>query len=264
MQSTKQNELIGNWITNKEDYALAITYSEKKIGLFDRIEMGDIVDVLANWRLMLGVTSDTTQEELIFITQFIYDEYKYLTLSDLKIAKNWAIMGKIDIGFVTQKTFSSYYIAKCITAYEGEKRRIINDLHNKKERYEMRMAIEKPKEISVEEEAKNFIEHIVVMYNAHKEGREIYDIGDMVYNWLKAIGLMKPTNLEVQDALVYATEKIRQLKYEGYTKFNLDTDAEENRRKKYAREYCVSKLFDKTMLSDLISKINIEYFKNKK
>ena len=98
VQSIKPNELLGNWITNKEHYEISLTYSEKKIGRFNSEEMGDIVDVLAQWRLMLGVTSDTTQEELVFITQFLYDNYKHLTLPDLKMAKNWSIMGRVDVG----------------------------------------------------------------------------------------------------------------------------------------------------------------------
>ena len=267
MQSIKPNELLGNWITNKEDYGIALTYSEKKIGKFNREEMGDIVDVLAQWRLMLGVTSDTTQEELIFITQFLYDNYKHLTLSDLKMAKNWSIMGRVDVGFVSQKTFSSYYISRCLNAYEEEKRRIINELHIKKERYESRMAIENPKKLSPEEEAKSFKDHIVTMYSAYTNGREIYDIGDMVYNWLKFVGLITPNGKEVQDALIYATEKFRQLKHDevnAKTKIKLDQEGEEIRKKKYAREYCIMRLFEKIPLSELVSRITIDYFKNKK
>lgn len=267
MQSVKPNELLGSWITNKEHYEIALTYSEKKIGKFNRDEMGEIVDVLAQWRLMLGVTSDTTQEELIFITQFLYDNYKHFTLSDLKTAKTWSIMGRIEIGFVSQKTFSSYYISRCLNAYEEEKRRIINEINHRKERYESRMAIENPKKLSAEEEAKSFKDHIVTMYSAYTNGREIYDIGDMVYNWLKSVGLITPNGKEVQDAIIFATEKLRQLKYDelnAKTKINLDQEGEEIRKKKYAREYCIMRLFEKTPLSELVGKIRVEYFINKK
>jgi hypothetical protein len=266
MQSTKPNKLIGNWITSREEHEIALTMGEKRIGQFDRKDMEDIVDVLAQWRLMLGVTSDTTQEELIFITQFIYDNYKHLTLSDIKMAKTWAIMGRVDVGFVTQKTFSSYYISRSINAYEDEKRRIINEIDTKRERYEMRMAIEKPTPISPEQRMKSFQEHIVTMYQSYHDGNEPYDIGDLVYNWLKEVKLANPNQNEVNEAMIYANEKLREHNYEKNkhlkTKIAFDENmSEENLKKKFARSFIRNKIFDKYPLSTIISKIMIEQFK---
>lgn len=264
MQLTKQNELIGNWLVNNEDYAIAHTLSDKKIGQFDRVELGEVVDVLAQWRLMLGVTSETTQEELAFITQFIYDEYKHLTMSDLKLAKNWVIKGRVDVGFVTQKTFSAYYITRSLNAYEDEKRRLINEIAHKKERYESRRAMEKPEPISVEDKVESFKEHILIMYRASNEDRAIVDLGDMVYNWLREVKLLQPDSKEVSDAMNYATERLREMKYEENKlnfKIHLDPQSDEIRKKKFAREYVINKLFKRISVSDIISRISIEYFK---
>lgn len=266
VQSTKPNPLIGAWIVNKEDLEVAKTMVEKKIGQFSREEINDIVDVLAQWRLLLGVTSDTTEAELIFITQFIYDNYKHFTLSDMKIAKNWAIMGKIDVGFVTQKTFSSYYIARSLNAYEEEKRKIINQINENRERYLRRKDLDNPIKLTPEENARNFKDHIITIYKIHSQGKEIVDIGDMIYNWMKAVGLMKPDSQEVSDALIYATDKVREFNYENgknQTKLQVDPETDEARKKKYARAYCIGKQFDRMSISAIIEKITIEYFKNK-
>lgn len=264
VQSATPNKLIGNWITSREENEIALTMAEKRIGQFDRRDMEDIVDVLAQWRLMLGVTSDTTQEELIFITQFIYDNYKHLTLSDIKMAKTWSITGRVDVGFVTQKTFSSYYISRSINAYEDEKRRIINEIDNKRERYLVRMEIEKPTLISPEAEMKSFQEHIVTMYQSYHEGNDPYDIGDMVYDWLKKVKLANPNQAEVSEALIYANEKLREHKYEqgkGKTKITLDaSESDEMLKKKFARSYIRNKIFERVPLSSIISKIMIEQF----
>ncbi len=237
---------------------------EKRIGQYDRKDMEDIVDVLAQWRLLLGVTTDTTQEELIFITQFIYDNYKHLTLSDLKMAKTWSITGRVDVGFVTQKTFSSYYISRSINAYEDEKRRIINDIDQKRERYLTRMAIEKPTPISPEDDMKSFQQHIVTMYESYHNGNDPYDIGDIVYDWLKKVKLANPNQAEVNEALIYAAEKLREHKYEqgkGKTKMSLDaTETDEMLKKKFARSYIRNKIFENNPLSTIISKIRIEQF----
>jgi hypothetical protein len=266
VQSTKPNNLLGNWITTKEENQIALTMSEKRIGQFDRVDMEALVDILAQWRLMLGVTSDTTQEELIFITQFIYDNYKHLTLADVKMAKDWTIMGKIDVGFVTQKTFSSYYISRSINAFEEEKRKIINDIDAKKERYEMRKAIENPVKPPPEERMKSFQEHIVTMYQSYHEGNDPYDIGDMVYNWMKEVKIAVPNQTDIHSAMLYATEKMREYKADKLkekTKISIDGDkSDENMKKKFARSYIRNKIFQKYPLSEIVKRINIDYFKN--
>jgi len=263
-QSEKPNKLIGNWIINQQEYQIAQSMTQKKIGKFNREEMGNIVDILAQWRLLLGVTSDATQEELIFITQFLYDNYKHLTLSDLKMAKDWSITSKIDVGFVTQKTFSSYYIARCLNAYEEEKRRIINEINERKDRYEAKKALENPMRISPEEEAKSFKDYLLTLYKSYSEDREFYDLADMVYNWGKSVGLINPTNKEVSDALIYATERLREYKQSEnrlIASKNIDTMDDETRKKKFARVFVITNMFRKHPVSELIQKINIEYFK---
>jgi len=263
-QSAKPNALIGNWVTTAEDNKIALTLSEKRIGQFDRVDMADIVDLMAQWRLMLGVTTDTTQEELIFITQFIYDNYKHLTLSDLNIAKNWSILGRIDVGFVTQKTFSSYYVSRCINAYEEEKRKIINQIAQNKERYETRKAIDNPTPQSAEEKANSFKDHILTMYRASNEDRPIIDLADMVYNWLKAVGFLKLSDLEIKEAMLYATDRLREMNFQDNklnAKNQFDPQTEDMRKKKFAREYVINKVFKKLSVSDIVSKISIDYFK---
>lgn len=263
MQHKKPNNLIGNWIVNTEEYNIASTLSEKKIGEFNREEMGSIVDLMANWRLMLGVTNEVTQEELVFITQFIYDNYKYLCLRDLEYAKNWAIMGKTDVGFVTQKTFSSYYVSRCINAYEQEKRKIINEISHRKDRYEAKKAIETPTQISPEERAKLFKDHLLTLYKSFNEEREYVDVGDMVYNWAKENNLLSLNPREVESAMLYANERLREYKISEKsvsTSLSIPTD-DETRKKKYARIFVLNHMFGKYAISELISKINIDYFK---
>jgi hypothetical protein len=263
VQHKKPNNLIGNWIVNSEEYNIASTLSEKKIGDFNREEMGSIVDLMANWRLMLGVTNEVTQEELVFITQFIYDNYKYLCLRDLEYAKNWAIMGKTDVGFVTQKTFSSYYVSRCINAYEVEKRRIINEISHRKERYETKKAIEKPTQLSPQEKANSFKDHLLTLYKSFNEEREYVDIGDMVYNWAKENNLLSLNPREVDAAMVYAKERLREYKTTEKsvsTSLNVPMD-EDTRLKKYARIFVLNNMFRKYAISELLSKINLDYFK---
>jgi len=243
---------------------LANTKTEKRIGNFDRAEMGDIVDILANWRLMLGVTSEVTKEELIFITQFLFDNYKHFTLTDLNTAKTWAIMGRTDIGFVSQKTLSSFYISKCLNAYEDEKRNIINEIDRKRERYLNKIAVNNPPTLTLEDEANTFKDYMVALYKNHKDQQPFIDLGDMFYNWGKKVGLVKPTPKEVDDAMNYAIQKVREAKHEESLSKTLNQiykEDDETRKKKFARMYIIKLIFDKYTLTKLIGFIKPEQFK---
>ena len=90
----KQNVLIGDWIRNDTEIAVAQTFSEKRIGSFDREDMAKLVEVMAKWRVLLGVNNDSSETELIVICQFVYDNFKKFTLMDIKLAMNWAVSGK--------------------------------------------------------------------------------------------------------------------------------------------------------------------------
>jgi hypothetical protein len=110
---------------------------------------------------------------------------------------------------------------------------------------------------------KSFQEHIVTMYQSYYEGNNPYDIGDLVYNWLKEVRLAAPTQQEVSDAMIYAIEKLREHKFEqGKIKTTLSLEeSDENLKKKFARSYIRNKIFDKYPLSTIISKIMIDQFK---
>jgi len=65
--------------------------------------------------------------------------------------------------------------------------------------------------------------------------------------------------------MLYANERIREYKISEKsvsTSLNLLPTDEETRKKKYARIYILNNMFRKYAISELISKINLDYFKN--
>mgnify|MGYP007090091109 CR=1 FL=1 len=265
--SFKNNKLLGDWIQNETEHAIALTYSEKKIGDYNREDMTKLVELMAQWRLLLGVTSESTEAELIVICQFVYDNFKKFTLSDIRLAMNWAISGKTDIGFVSQKSISSFYVSKAINAYEDYKRQIFNDLMERRERYLQRNNVNQPVEPTPEEKANTFKDLIVGMYKSHKNGQAFYDFGDFVYNWMKSTNQLKASPEEVNAAVFYGQEKYR-AERRGEVAANIMKnlinndvpDNKEQRQKKYAREYMIMKYFEKHTIGEIISKIHPNQF----
>ena len=265
--SKRQNKLIGDWIQNETEYEIALTYEHKKIGDYTKEDMTKLVELMAHWRILLGVTTESTEMELVVICQFVYDNFKKFSLADIRLAMNWTISGKVDVGFVSQKSLSSFYVSKALNAYDEQKRHIFNDLMERRERHLRRLEIEQKVEVSSEEMANNFKDMVVGCYRAYKDNQNFYDFNDFIYNWMKRTGQIQATQEEINAAVFYGQEKYREeRRSENAANIirqiaNIDTkDNKEERQKKYAREYIIKKYFDKYTLGEIISKINPSQF----
>lgn len=267
IQSTEQNKLIGSWIRNDAEKAVALTYSEKRIGDFKREDMTKLVELMAQWRVLLGVTSDPTEQELIIICQFMYDNFKQYTLADVRLAMNWAIAGKLDVGFVTQKNISSYYVSKVMNAYDEAKRQIFNSFMEEREKHLSRQnELEKPKP-TPQEEAESFKGYAISLYKSYQDGISWYDISDIFYNWLKRTGQMNPSQKEVAEAVEYGKRKYMEDRQNDNLKDKITKSIEpqkkQDQQKKYARQYMIQLYFDKTPINVLVEKIKPSQFTKK-
>lgn len=271
-QLNKQNSLIGNWIENETELEIVKTFSNKKIGQFTKEDMAELVELMAKWKVLLGAVNEATSSELILICQFIYDNFKKFTLEDIRIAMNWAISGKIDMSFVSTKTISALYVSKALQFYEEEKKNIINKVAVEKAAYERKQSLENPTPVSAEEKANIFKTLLIDVYTNYKEKQHFVDFKDFVYNWLKTNKILVPTKKDVADAMVYGETKNRECKnleskdkkeLISFTKY-FESQDDEYRKKKFARQYIVMKFFDKiNNFQELLSHIKIEQFKNK-
>jgi hypothetical protein len=265
----KPNVLIGSWIKTDDELVVARTFSEKKIMNYDADDMAELVKVMAQWRLLLGVTNDSTQAELVVICQFIYDNFGKFTLADIKTAMNWSIGGKIDVGFVTQKNISAFYISKCMQSYEARKMQLVNEIAYNKQRFESRRDLDTKTEVTAEYKCQVFKEYLISIYESYKENSTFWDTQESIYKWMKTTGQVNPTKEEIEEALNYGDVKIRKEKDErnmesilrGIKQTSSDQNPEE-KRKKYAREYIVCKKFDETDIIQLLKKVHVSYFKN--
>ena len=268
----KQNSLIGSWIENETELELVKTFSNKKIGNFSKEDMSELVELMAKWKVLLGATNEATSAELILICQFIYDNFKKFTLEDVKIAMNWAISGKIDMSFVSTKTISALYVSKALQLYEEEKKNIINKVAADKASFERKQSIENPVKVSDEEKANIFKTLLIDVYTTYKQNQKFIDFKDFVYNWLKNNKILIPTKKDVTDAMIYGETKTREYKQLesrnkkevfSVTKY-FESQDDDYRKKKFARQYIVMQFFDKiNNLQELLSYIKIEQFKNK-
>lgn len=267
MPLIKQSPLIGKWITNAEELNIAQTYAEKKLGQFDKKDMQGLVEVMAQWKVLLGLNTLNSQdgaEELRYICQFIYDNFKYLTLSDIIMARDWAICGRIDMSYVSNRNINAYYVSRAINAYEDEKRMIVNRLDEKRQTFIREVQRNTITQLSAEDKANQMKDILVNAYKNYKNGGLLYDFGDFIYNWLKKTKQIANDKALIEQAYIYANDKLRKEKQENPALKNLyislENKTESERKNKYAREYIIIQYFDKFDIEQILKKINIKDF----
>jgi hypothetical protein len=257
-----QNPLIGSWIKGSLQHKIAETYSQKRIGEYDKVDMEALVNAMAKWSLLLGVTQKVTSGELTVICQFVYDNWKHYTITDVETAMNMAISHKFDIGFVSQKIFSAYYVSRCFSSYEDYKRGIVNEIYQQKEIWENQQEVK----VTPQQKMQRHREHITMIYRDFKATGVVNDIGDICYLWLrdKAKALRLTTVLK-NEAKDYAkqrmvTDKIQAGAAGESVGAFLKNYNEEKKMQKYVREYVLMKFFEATSLTNVLYLIKIEDF----
>ena len=233
--------------------------------------MSELVELMAKWKVLLGASNEATPAELILICQFIYDNFKKFTLEDIRIAMNWAISGKIDMTFISTKTISAMYVSKALQLYEEEKKNIINKVAIDKMSYERNKSREEKISATKEEKADTFKNILIDVYNDYKRNGKFLDFGDFIYNWMKNNKIQIPSKKDISDAMIYGEQKAREYRHLekqdkkkvlSVTKY-FESQSDDFRKKKFAREYIVTKFFDKvTSMQELLSYLTLEQFNN--
>lgn len=262
MQLRQQNPLRGDWIKSDFESLVVATYDEKKIGAYNKEDMEKLVELVGKWRFMIGATAEAKDVELIVACQFIYDHYGHLTIADVNQAMVLAVKDTFDIK-MSLKTISTAYIAKCLNGWEEIKRKAVNEIAAAKEKHEL-SAMSRV-EVSPEKKAAMHKDYVAEIYTKFKATGNLYDFGDTIYDWLrKKAKVLAPKKEVVDAALSYANDRmiqLRQSESEEFKKMSLGYGLnEEDKRKKFAREYILKEYFKANDLSTIIGLIKPEHF----
>jgi len=260
--SNVPNPLSGPWARTAEQIAIAKTYEGRRIRDFDTAEMEMLVEVIGLWRFNIGAANDSTADELVIVCRFIYDNFGHFTLNDIREAMNMVVSGNLTVEYVSMKSLSPYYVSKALRVYEEYKRGVVNELALEKENYIRRAEQRKKIEITPEERAENFKNHLLEVYADYKKTGRVTDIGDMIYTWGRSAGLVKTSDDVVKAALEFADARYKEFKQsEGILWGASDTDV--NMKKKFAREYVLKTFFDKWDIKSLAEFVKVEQFTSK-
>jgi len=262
--SKRPNNLIGDWIKSEDHLIIAQTFSEKKIAQFNKNDMAQLVDAIAKWQVMLGLGSDSTEQELVFICQFIYDNFGSLTLADINTASNLVVSQKIILEYTSQRKITALYVSKSLNAYTEYKTNLYNEILANKRKHLEKLEDSKVRVLTPSEKANDFKNHIIAMYKNYEQDGWTIDFGDFVYEWMKKLNLIN--NAIVPQALAYAEtryidDKKNPNSFAMQVKMGLNNiESIKFQKKKYAREYVVNNFFQHNDILDIIQLIKIDQF----
>jgi hypothetical protein len=223
-----------------------------------------IIDVVAKWRMYIGMPKQDITEELTVISSFIFMTYKHLTLKEIELAYHLSAIKVLDdVEF--HGYFSPMYVGKVIDAYLYYRKKNLADAIRRKEKHEWELA-DKKNTPSPEKQAEDWKEMVEGFYKKYQEMGEIEDVFNLCYDYFRNKNKLLKISKEILDeALLYGADKAQKRKQNAnpFLKFNLEqeqTDAEREKQR-WAKNYCVQKFFSTIKdINLLLETIKPEHF----
>ena len=213
---------------------------------------------------MSGINTNNQNEndlakELTLLASFVFENYQNITYEEISLAINLSLTNKLDCDVRTFNSFSPMYVSRILNAYQEYKRGLYNDLMRKKETLDNKLLMEKKP--TPKEKMDGVIDLIRYFYEGYKDKGIINDHFNTLYNFFRRTNKLNPSKEVVNEALEYAKIKVVEHNNEfGDFVYGKEKPNKENLEKKYARNYCVQKLFDNINIDEFIKTIKIEEF----
>jgi hypothetical protein len=242
---TNEERAIANCIEN------SILIGRKKPN-----EIEDLIDSIAKWRIYVGLPKDDATFDLVLISNYVYNSFPFLTISEFELAWMLSINNKLeDCTFFG--TFSPLYIGKVLNSYLQYRKMVMADTIKRKEaaEFEEKYKINKP---SAKEQCDTIRSIIKSQYDNYKKSKEIIDPFNLIYNFLRKHKILKVTQQDIDIAMLYGNNKYDKL--ENIMVNNIFNISKEEKIKNIARCYLVQKFFENIEIDSFISTIKEEMF----
>lgn len=264
MLRTEQSNSLVSYARTKDEYQLVLAMEKPTLQLMDGSEsMPRLIDVLAKWRWMSGVSSNHQSEEdiakeLVLIADFIFRNYPKLTIEEISLSIDLSLINTFDVDVNAYNSFSPIYVSRILNAYLDYKRGLYNTISAKKDLEDSRKFLEKkPTPL---EKMNSMIELIKYFYDEYKSVGEVKDHFNSIYQFFKRTNRISLNKDIIDEALKYGKEKSISHISTYWDIFDRNKPDGEEIVKRFARNYCVQKIFDTIDIDDFVSKINVDEF----
>ncbi len=212
---------------------------------------------------MLGINNNDTETEiakqLALISQYILKHYQNLTINEIDLAIDLSFKNSLGIDANSYNNFSVLYVTKILNSYLEYRRENYKIIIDRKHHIDSKKEAEKKATPKVRMEG--IMELIEYFYIEFKSGNGVNDYFNTLYNYFRRTGKLNVDKKLVDEAMEYgkieAEKHINNVYHNALSseKPNLD-----NIIKRFARNYCVERYFEKNALDIILSQVNINEF----
>ena len=256
VQSKGQSSLLEYIQSYEEQEIVLAVENSKQITKEENKE--NLINAVVKWRMYIGMPKTDIAEELVFVAGFIYENYGFLTISEIELAMKLSVLRKLkEVEF--HGYFSPMYVARVLDSYLYYRKMTMADAIRRKEKalLDEKERLNRP---SPEQQAEDTRILIKSFYEEFMQNKEIKDVFTICYKYLRRTRLMVISKETVEEAQKYGKNKVQENIQEmkrnfQKVEFNLDTE-----EKKCVRNYCVGKFFKTVDINVLLNNIKPEHF----
>ena len=242
---------IGAYSENEEERTIVKAQLEPQIIHYDFSNPAHkkiIIAEFVEWGVMIGIKDTITPEENIINAKFIITNYPHITITEIRQAINWSVVGKLDVDATPYGKLSPMYMAKIINAYL-DKRDMTNKqlkmrLTSDKARKEMEAKYNKPYDQEVKAHRQFLIDKLPTYIQSDKVD---VALNLLAWRFMKRAKKVDESMFDI-NCQEYATEMINQYKMTQAYKNEIQTLSDINAKtkidaayKRYMEHYTIKK-----------------------
>lgn len=250
----KQKPLLEFTTTNEEAALVKCVQGSVLIGNLK--DLNPLVNVVAKWRMYIGLPKEDISEELSIVADFLHKQYEYLTIAEIELAYTLSVTNKLkDVEFYG--SFSPLYVGKVLDSFLYYRKLTLADTIRRKQQYdnEIKEMENRPTPAKQCNDLKCLIKDI---YEDYKVKKEIKDPFNICYNFFRKTKMIIVKKDEIDLAMDYGKKmylsKERNL-FDKVTESSKDLEIQ-----RYARNWCVQKYFDNVGIDIILNNIKVEHF----
>jgi hypothetical protein len=221
--------------------------------------------LITKWAKYIGAKQPEALD-LNSIANYIRESFPNFNDVDLNEMINLLVNGRLETDAEAYGSLSIMYCSKVLHAYQDYKFKVLFRVREELQKMENA----KPKVINKEERLKNFKDLLVHAKETTKTETYV-DAGDIIYGFVRKNKLMSIPKEMSHNAIDYGKKRFSDEKKKKYMEATIKHHSyktlsdlnfeEEDKIKKYARQYVVNEWLKKVEAESLLQKITPEMFK---
>lgn len=206
MQLTRQKNYMELAKTDEQRLFVSVLFANKPISSYKKEEMGEIIELIAKWRYLVGINSTLEPIELKALTDFIQLNYGNLTVQEINLAINLSLKGTLDVDNRPYGSFSALYISTILNAYLDYRIKLLKEIRQIQEEVEEKQLLEQksvppPPEVQASD-MRDILKNAFITYDKDKFFADPFFL---IYNFLKKKGVFRKFSKEnVEDIKIKA------------------------------------------------------------